>query len=213
MSKIISFIKKNFPIIAILAFLLGSLYVNSISMSYIEELESQVAQRDSLIRELSISNDLVKEYFDISFDSLNHMKTYSLKESKRPVIEKTITQVYVDTVKERTIETITIKTGNDSIVERYNILVNRYNILIDRLKAKSDSLTEASMALGLIKKSFDITYSSSHSGNYIGVHIDAARADSAFMLLPYYRDKIKYDEEKKCWVVETRKKKILFVNE
>ena len=69
MNKIISLIRTNFPIIAILAFMFGSLYANYISMSYIEELESQIVQRDSLIRELSISNDLVKEYFDISYDS------------------------------------------------------------------------------------------------------------------------------------------------
>lgn len=205
MNKIISFIRTNFPIIVILAFMFGSLYVNYISMSYIDELESQVAQRDSLIRELSISNDLVKEFFDISYDSLSQVKTYSLKDSKRPVIEKTITQVYVDTVKERTIETITIRTGNDSVVDKYNTLVNSYNMLVGRFNNKSDSLIETGMALGLIKKKFDISYSSSREGNSISVRVDATKADSAFMLLPYYRDKLKYDEEKKCWMIETKK--------
>lgn len=208
MNKIISFIRKNFPIIILLAFTFGSLYVNYISMSYIEELESQILQRDSLIRELSISNELVKEYFDISYDSISQMKTYSLKDSKRPVIEKTITQVYVDTVKERTIETITIRNGNDSVVDKYNTLVNSYNMLVGRFNAKSDSLIETGMALGLIKKKFDISYSSSREGNSISVHVDATKADSAFMLLPYYRDKLKFDEEKKCWMVETKKKKL-----
>lgn len=208
MNKIISLIRTNFPIIAILAFMFGSLYANYISMSYIEELESQIVQRDSLIRELSISNDLVKEYFDISYDSLSQMKTYSLKDSKRPVIEKTITQVYVDTVKERTIETITIRTGNDSVVDKYNALVNSYNMLVGRFNVKSDSLIETGMALGLIKKKFDISYSSSREGNSISVHVDATKADSAFMLLPYYRDKLKYDEDKKCWMIETKKKKL-----
>lgn len=208
MNMIISFIRKNFPIIILLAFTFGSLYVNYISMSYIEELESQILQRDSLIRELSISNELVKEYFDISYDSISQMKTYSLKDSKRPVIEKTITQVYVDTVKERTIETITIRNGNDSVVDKYNTLVNSYNMLVGRFNAKSDSLIETGMALGLIKKKFDISYSSSREGNSISVHVDATKADSAFMLLPYYRDKLKFDEEKKCWMVETKKKKL-----
>ena len=208
MNKIISFIRKNFPIIILLAFTFGSLYVNYISMSYIEELESQILQRDSLIRELSISNELVKEYFDISYDSISQMKTYSLKDSKRPVIEKTITQVYVDTVKERTIETITIRNGNDSVVDKYNALVNSYNMLVGRFNVKSDSLIETGMALGLIKKKFDISYSSSREGNSISVHVDATKADSAFMLLPYYRDKLKFDEEKKCWMIETKKKKL-----
>ena len=206
MSKMKSFIKENLAFIVLLSFLFGSVYINVINYSYIEELESQVVQRDSLIRELSISNELVKEYFDISVDSLNQTKTYSLKDSKRPVIEKTVTKIFVDTLREKTIETITIRTGNDSVVEQYNNLVNKYNILVNRLNAKSDSLIETGMALGLIRRAFDITYSSSREGNNIGVHLDASRADSAFMLLPYYRDKLKYDNDKKCWIVETKKK-------
>ena len=50
-----------------------------VASRYISKLERQIYQRDSLIRELSISDQLVKEYFNIEIDSTGHKVSYSLK--------------------------------------------------------------------------------------------------------------------------------------
>lgn len=53
----------------------------------ISTLESQIEQRDSLIQRLSHSNNLIKEYFDVKYDSLNNEETYVLKDSKKTRVE------------------------------------------------------------------------------------------------------------------------------
>lgn len=46
------------------------LYLFYDATEQISTLESQIEQRDSLIQKLSHSNDLIKEYFDVKYDSL-----------------------------------------------------------------------------------------------------------------------------------------------
>lgn len=53
----------------------------------ISTLESQIEQRDSLIQRLSHSNNLIKEYFNVKYDSLNNEETYVLKDSKKTRVE------------------------------------------------------------------------------------------------------------------------------
>ena len=50
---------------------------------YISKLEEQIIERDNLIQELTISEDLVKEYFNVEYDSISNTKSYILKDSKK----------------------------------------------------------------------------------------------------------------------------------
>ena len=55
----------------------------------------------------------------------------------------------------------------------------------------------------LIKRSYDIDYHVEDEGeNQIKVSISAEKADSAFMLLPYYRKKLKFDNIKNVWIIK-----------
>ena len=52
-----------------------------------------------------------------------------------------------------------------------------------------------------IKKNFDISYGVNKDKDKIRVYLLSDKADSAFMLLPYFRDKIQYDPNKKRWII------------
>ena len=69
----------------------------AVDIRYISKLEHQIAQRDSLIRELSFSDELVKEYFNIEKDSIGHKTSFSLKDEKKTRIIE-----HIETVKEST---------------------------------------------------------------------------------------------------------------
>ena len=71
----------------LIAVLLLLTYLFYDATEQISILDSQIEQRDSLIKELSTSNDLIKEYFDVKYDSVKKEKIYVLKDSKKTKVE------------------------------------------------------------------------------------------------------------------------------
>lgn len=216
---------KLSSILALLFFVMffGSAFLNYKLAGYLNEYDEQVERQDSMIRKLSFSNDLVKEYFDIEEDSITHNITYSLKENKKEKkIERVTEQVtrYVepgfvrDGKKMSSEELVASINARDkesveainNLVKKYNTLVNEYNELAKKMVAKSDTLEIRGMALDLIKRNYGIDYTSGLNGNMRYVHIQGNKVDSALMLLPYYRNKLSYDPQSKAWMIEVKKK-------
>lgn len=91
----------------------------------------------------------------------------------------------------------------NTLVKDYNALGNKYNLLVKENGALDKSYQASQMALGLIKRSYDIDYHVEDEGeNQIKVSISAEKADSAFMLLSYYRKKLKFDNIKNVWIIK-----------
>ena len=217
----LSKIYNNLPKIIVIVFVLASLIANVICFFYINVLESQIVQRDSIISKLTFSNDLVKEYFDITEDTTNQKTIYTLKDDKKTKVIQTQTEyvehpvivapTYVKGDKVLTTEDIiSLVNEGDSIyidklktmVNQYNTLVNEYNVAQREVRALKDTVIFQGMALGLIKRDFEIDYVSRIDGNNYHVQLEASKADSAFMLFPYYKHKMKYDEKKKSWIIK-----------
>ena len=214
-------IYNNLPRILFIIFVLASLFANVICFFYINELESQIVQRDSIISKLTFSNDLVKEYFDIVEDTATQQTLYTLKDDKKTKVIQTKTK-YVEhpvIVKPTfvrgeqvltTEDVISLVNDGDSIyidklklmAEEYNSLVNKFNEAQKEKMALKDTVIFQGMALGLVKRNFDIDYTSRLDGNNYHVQLEASKADSAFMLLPYFKHKLKYDEKKKSWIIK-----------
>lgn len=214
-SKIFS----NLPKIIIFVLVLLSLVANGICFFYINELEIQIDQRDSIISKLTFSNDLVKEYFDIIEDSVSQKTLYTLKEDKKIVQTKTeyINQpVFVEHTFTKGDEVITtedllsIANNKDSVnleklkalSEEYNSLAKKYNETQNEVQALRDTILFQSMALGLIKRNFDIDYTYGREDNTYHVSLQANKADSAFVIFPYFKNKMKYDEKTNSWKIK-----------
>ena len=73
--------------IILVIIIVGLTSVLNSGLSYIDKLESQITERDSLISRLTISEALVKEYFDIEQDSLTNELIYTLKSSKQEPVQ------------------------------------------------------------------------------------------------------------------------------
>jgi len=217
----LSDILKSLPSIAIVIVFMGSICANYISYNYIEELEKQIDERDSLIKKLTVSNKLVEEYFNVSEDSITKEPIYTLKDEKKDKIIQTKTEyrrerVVVETSFRRGNKTYTpdellsiVRDGDSmwqdkimSIVEEYKSLATDYNKLIGENKNLQDSLVWQKMALGLIKRNYDIDYSFWLDKGVYHVKLASDKADSAFILFPYYKHKMRYDEKKNSWNIK-----------
>lgn len=177
-----------------------SILYNIVSTKYIGEVEAEIEYRDSLIRSMSFSDELVKRYFDISFDSVKNETYYTLKKERLATI--TSMKRYIEDKPSEIIETTIIKEqGIDSLINSFDVLLHDYNKLVRWANNKADSLEQSNVALELIKKNYDITYGVERDKNNIRVYLLSEKADSAFMLLPYFSDRIQYDPNKKCWLI------------
>ena len=207
----------------LIAVLLLLTYLFYDATEQISILDSQIEQRDSLIKELSTSNDLIKEYFDVKYDSVKKEKIYVLKDSKKTKVEvekwKAIHDVeYIKSEDrfykngKRISSDSLIKEYNNlsqrntddwkKLVERYNLLVHDYNKLGLKLSKIEDSLWVKNLLLKNIEKYYKIQYNYSYKGNQVFTNISSPKLDSALMLLDVYRDKLKYNPKKKQWIIK-----------
>lgn len=207
----------------LVAISLTCLYLFYDATEQISTLESQIEQRDTLIQRLSHSNELIKEYFDIKYDSVKNEETFVLKDSKktRVEVEKLQTIHDVTYIKnedrfykngKRISSDSLIKEYNnlsqrnagdwEKIAEKYNSLVHEYNKLGSKLSAIEDSLWVKNLLLKNTEKYYKIQFNYNYKGNKVFTNISSQKLDSALMLLDVYRDKLIYNPKKKQWIIK-----------
>ena len=198
-----------------------------LNFRYIVSLENQVYQRDSLIRELSFSDKLVREFFDIHIDSLNHSRSYTLKDDKKTRIVESREPIVEIDGKRLNFEQFYKEYIN--LIHRYNALVNEYNTLIgDFGKSNSDLidyrqsiitanrkidslqtlLQEKQYYLNSISNVYGVVCKTNREGNTIHYSIKGSpQLDSALRIYPYFKDLAVYDEKRDVWKISIPNKK------
>ena len=176
--------------------LLGCLF-HVISLT--DKLQEQIEQRDKTIQDLAFSDSLVHKYFLIKKDSIKKEDHSVQYEKTEYALRGNDTLSLSSSIQ----ETKQLVAKYNALVKDYNALGNKYNLLVKENGALDKSYQASQMALGLIKRSYDIDYHVEDEGeNQIKVSISAEKADSAFMLLPYYRKKLKFDNIKNVWIIK-----------
>lgn len=219
--------KKYIWTIILVVIAVGLTSLLNSGLSYIDKLESQIIERDSLISRLTISEALVKEYFDIEQDSLTNELTYTLKPSKQEpvqIVYRNMSETFKagDDIltSEEVVKRYNSLIGefsqyadeNEKLVDKYNQLVRNhnklikdYNELVTLYNNKSDNkaYSEAlKSALDLINKNYGINYEIKRDSTaYKIVLPPSPKIDSALMLLPYFRENLHYDEQSGNWVI------------
>lgn len=197
-------LKKVMDIVTII-FIVGLSIALVYSVFYIEKLEEQIRERDQTIQELSFRSDLVEEYFDIRYDSIEHTVSYSLKNAKRNNVV-----VYNDSTELKIYkgdESLTI----DELVKDYNSLVKEYSKLVkecnkayEEIYNNKVQIEEMQAALELVESRYNIQYIAKRDSTNIMVTLtNTERLDSAIVLLPYYKYKVDKIEKHPSgyWVV------------
>ena len=176
-----------------------------------------------MIQRLSHSNELIKEYFDVKYDSVKNEENFVLKDSKKTRIEVEKLQIIHDVayIKDkdrfykngkRISSDSLIKEYNNlsqrnaedrkKIAEKYNSLVHEYNKLSSRLSAIEDSLCVKNLLLKNTEKYYKIQFDYNYKGNQVFTNVSSPKLDSALMLLDVYRDMLIYNPKKKQWIIK-----------
>ena len=200
MSDLFKYFRFNSGKILLIVLFLMSILYNVASTIYIDEVEKEIENRDSIINRMTLSDELVKRYFDITFDSAKNETFYTLKKEKLATI--TSMKRHVEDKPTEIVETTVITEQSiESLRSSYDELLHDYNTLVRWANNKADSLEQTSIALELIKKNYDISYGVSREKDMKRLYLISEKADSAFMLFPYFRDRLQYDPSKKNWMV------------
>ena len=222
--------KKYIWTIILVVIIIGLTTIINSGINYIDRLENQIIERDSLISRLTISEALVKEYFDIEQDSLTNEITYTLKPSRKDpvqIVYRNMSETFQAgndiLTSEEVVKRYNSLIGefsqyaveNEKLVDKYNQLVRDHNKLVKDYnglvnlynkksgnKAYSDALKAA---LNLINKNYGINYEiTNDSTSYKVVVPSSQKIDSALMLLPYFRENLHYDEKSGKWLITRR---------
>ena len=182
-------------LIDILTFIM--LGILGISIYYNFILQEQIEERDRIIQDLSFNKKLVENYFEIQTDSIGY-KTYYLKQNEKEHAILDDARVILDSA-----AYLSEKCSKEykDIVIRYINLQHKYNSLLEDKESIVYQAETQKMALELIENSFGISYESKRDSNEIYVKIHAEKADSAFMLFPYYRNRLKKSQGG-TWLIE-----------
>ena len=204
--KVIEFV----PILFVIGLAVALVYC----IFYIGKLEDQIYERDKTIQELSFRSDLVEEYFDIKHDSIEHTTSYSLKSSKaNPVIlQRDSTQLVfhrgneVLTSQDLVNEYNKLAKGYNELAEKYDKLMADYGKLVrefnDEFNKSIRQIQELKSVLGLIEKGYDIRYDVKRDSTFSIIELsNTERIDSALVLLPYFKDKLKKVSDS-VWTIE-----------
>lgn len=201
--------------IAFLVTILILLIVVPVALWYISKLEEQIIERDNLIQELTISEDLVKEYFNVEYDSISNTKSYILKDSKKTrVIEIEKENHYIKEYREPQFKIGDKTLSSADLVKEYNKKNSLYNQLLSQYynECNDKNSIKKKMSiyvkiLDMIEHNYGISYNIKTENRdsiiiytYNLVHTE--RVDSALMLLPYYNNKLKRENDS-VWTIKT----------
>lgn len=182
---------------------------------YISKLEEQIIERDNLIQELTISDDLVKEYFNVEYDSISNTKSYILKDSKKTrVIEIEKEYHYIKEYREPQFKKGDKTLSSADLVKEYNKKDSLYNQLLSQYynECNDKNTIKKKMSiyvkiLNMIEHNYGISYNiKTENRDSITIYtynlVHTERVDSALMLLPYYNNKLKRENDS-VWTIKT----------
>lgn len=206
--KVINKVMEFLPIILIVVLLATLVYC----IYYIGKLEDQIWERDKTIQDLSFRSDLVEEYFDIKHDSVEHTTSYSLKSSKAnyTILQHDSTELLfhqgdkVLSAQDFVTEYNVLAKDYNKLVRDYNKLAKQYN---DDFNDYNYRIRELESALRMIEKRYNIQYSVKRDSTFSVIELsNTEKIDSALLLLPYYKDKLKKVSDS-VWTIEHYERK------
>lgn len=181
-----NFIKKIISTIILIGILSLLGYVIYSMGNYVSTLEKQVRDRNILIQKLTDSEKILNKYFDIEVDTLNNMTIYSLKDSLLDLKYK---------LGEESLSSEEMVIEYNQMIKEYNKIVKEYNRISYQLIELKDSNNNLNIALDLIKKNYGIGYKIKKDSIYYNIRLEGtSKLDSALKILPYYGDKLHFEE-------------------
>jgi hypothetical protein len=170
------------------------------------ELQNAVGQRDTLIASMQRGDSLYKS----SVKGYSEIITKYVSDCNFVIDGKKVsTQDLVKLIND-------ILNQNQSLIDsliyykRLSVVDNFYkNEYEKRLKTTLDSLVINSKIVELAKRDYGISYKVDKYDKGYTFEREPSKADSAIILFPYYKDKIKRDTANDSWLISTQTRTII----
>ncbi len=203
--------KNNKMTIYMLFLLVCSFAINLFLFDYSSKLEDQVAERDTLIQTVQVHKILHDSIYihtrdiyrigdkEISFEDLIDV-VRKLQEEKNLYHDSCnyYKKYYQLSQKYHKDEFKEVRRG-DTIVYSYKTEPKHDMVKVD---STINSLLTTKAIFNSVCQQYDINVVNIKENNgTLYFDIQAQKLDSALMLLPYYRHKLKYDSKKKVWKI------------
>lgn len=182
------------------------------SMYYNDKLETQLKERDVLIERLMKKDSLLNTVFELKYDSTGSY-SYTTRTKNGRVVKYNELTKEIDSLmaanrnieydKDYKINNLSksidgIHESKNEIIEQYNALVNKsneyaeeLNVISKKLRLKQDSLSILKSVVRISNRVYGIVYHVTENKGNRKISIESNRIDSALVLFPYYKHKIK----------------------
>lgn len=224
----ISKVTSSFLLLLILISLGVSLYYNMTLQEQINKrdfLIEKLTQRDSILNKImnikydSISKSIsysyrtrdgkILKYNELSVELDKSLEDYNkIAEKHKSIVDQNNQNINDYNSLSKSFNSLT--QDHTKLIEKYNSLVGEYNELAERKTKLSnsfnqvtDSLSSFKTVIKLIQSNYPIDFKINQDGTIKEISIKAEQLDSALILLPYFRNRLKLDKDKKVWSIKT----------
>lgn len=170
------------------------------------ELQSAIGQRDTLIVSMQRGDSLYKS----SLKGYSEIITKYVSDCNFVINGKKVsTQNLIKLINEILYQNETL---TDSLIyyKRLSVVENFYKSEYEkRLKSILDTLVINSKIVELAKRDYGISYKVEQQEKGFIFEREISKADSAIILFPYYKDKIKRDTTNESWIITTQTRTII----
>nr|WP_319511332.1 hypothetical protein [uncultured Draconibacterium sp.] len=168
----------------------------AVTIFYNTRLQEQVYERDIIIEQLSQRDSILSKIMEIEYDSIAGTISYTYSSQNGKVLKYNDLNEQLDIFKDK--YNIAIN-ELQRFSEEYNNLIKDYNLLAEEYYNATDTLAMYESLTGLLESVYSVHYELSHNENTRTVRVIAPKVDSALILLPYFRDRLKKDKDK--WII------------
>jgi hypothetical protein len=215
--KVIAYIRKEDRELAFYTLVLCILLIFAGIYMFITDEDRKNLRRDNIektdiINKLQRSDSLLNQIMNVEQDSLGNRIIVSYRNNNDEII--TYNELYKDNI-EKTIITNKLQWSDSLLSQIMNVehdslgnskvvfyrsnrgKIITYNELYKENTNLKNEVYSLRSKLDLVQENYEITFK--ETDKYIS--INAEKIDSALLLLPYYRNKLRYDQETKTWII------------
>lgn len=188
----------------------------TISLYFNYRLQEQIYERDVLIQDLTQRDSILNNIMEFEYDSTSKTTSWKYRLREGKIIKyndlaKELDSTSIDynriSKKHEKISKENSQNVDDynSLSRSFNSLIGEYNGLVNQLNEKTDSLSSFKLVVQSLQSKYNVEYEIGRRGGVKEVTIKSSKIDSGLILLPYFRDRLKYDSQKKVWIINITK--------
>lgn len=191
----------NIILLVLLFFVSCTLYFQ---YDYSNSLKEQISKRDTIITYYQSLDSIYKSTLKQYVDTVEKYITPEFVYGEKRISTEELLEITNKTMEEYNTCRYELIVARDSI-RMYRDYYDRTQRVLGNMQKHIDSSFIYKNYTQIAKEKYGINFSYKNKGNEYLFMVESRKIDSALILLPFFRDRIKYNPQKKSWQITTRK--------